>query len=64
MAVQGQLLPAQFNAFGANQLGSAEPKATTDKTIWGKNVNAEARWLLRSEGREVPRHPKACREGN
>lgn len=57
MAVQGQLLPAQFNAFGANQLSSAEPKASTDKTNWGKNVNAEARLLLGSKGRALPWHP-------
>lgn len=57
MAFQGQLLPAQFNTFSANQLGSAEPKATTDKTNWGKNVNAEARLLLRSKGRALPWHP-------
>ena len=59
MAVQGQLLPTQFNAFGAQQLSSAEPKATTDKTKWGQNVQAEAQLLLRSKGRALPWHPHA-----
>jgi len=37
----GELPPAPRNAFGANRLSSAEPKATTEKTSWGKKVNVE-----------------------
>lgn len=36
MAVQAQLLAAQFNAFAENQLSSAEPKANMGTTDWGK----------------------------
>lgn len=56
MPVQGQLLPARINTFGANQLGSEETKATTDQSKWRKTELEKQDWWLgvRAEHSPVP----------
>lgn len=59
MPVQGQLLPARINTFGANQLGPEEPKATTDQTKWGKTELEKQDWCSGARAEHSPVPPAA-----